>query len=230
MTPPGVYAEDGPAVCCWPTLRAAPGVSPAPCRARSPRSRGQMSHPGVGESRRQDRSVLVDWFHAGPKREQREPMVDRAAGPRRPPRRGTEDTPARRQVGLGAGRRAQRVCGCTGPVLGHPRAWAQVSAWLVLDRETGQERGSPEATPESNRAQAWTCPGGERLVSSPVSQTLFPEAWLGSGRFQTKTQGPGPACVMSPCLVPAVTTSSHQHSPGGSGHHPHSGEDTGSGG
>lgn len=106
---PGVYTEDGPAVSCWPTLRAAPGVSPAPCWARSPRSHGQMPHPGVGESRRQGRPVLVDWFHAGPNKGQREPVVDRAAGPLRPPRRGTEDTPARRQVGFGAARRAEGV-------------------------------------------------------------------------------------------------------------------------
>lgn len=86
-----------------------------------------MSHPGVGESRRQDRPVLVDWFHAGPNKGQREPVVDRAAGPLRPPRRGTEDTPARRQVGFGAARRAEgvwvfRACArpptCTGAGVG----------------------------------------------------------------------------------------------------------------
>lgn len=86
------------------------------------------------------------------------------------------------QVGFRARRRAQG---------------AGTRAWLVLDRETGQERGHAGIGPR---------PGAARPDPSPGSQTHLPRPGLVQEGFRPAQGGPGftSACLAPAC--PAVST------------------------
>lgn len=95
------------------------------------------------------------------------------------------------------------------------RSSSPTGAGVGLASGPGRERASPEAAGSQGEcgtglchAQAWTCPGSEKLGVFLVSQTLLPKTCLVQGDFRPRLRAhvrgledTGPCCLVEPLPV-----------------------------